>query len=267
MARLRRPDGAEIEWRVRGEGSPLVAFAQMALHPAVACRGIAEALAADHRVLTYDLRGTGGSSRTGPYDIETDAADLAAVIEEAGGDALAIALGDGARRSVRAAAARPDLVHTVVISGEMPLGALDSPGSREALSDSPAVLAALLSLLESDYRTGLRSMLTSSGEREWSEAALPERLDAIEAHCPPESGVARMRAWTRDDSIEHARALGDRLWFLHYPGNAWFAGSLASLRRSLPAARFEAVSDGVITRPEENAAAVRRILAARSAHA
>ena len=267
MPRLRRPDGAEIEWRIRGEGGPLVAVVQMALHPAVATRPIAEGLASDHRVLTYDLRGTGDSSRTGPYDIETDAADLEAVIEQAGGAALAIALGDGARRSVRVAAARPDLVRTVVISGEMPLGALDSPGSREALSDSPAVLAALLGLLESDYRTGLRSMLTSSGEREWKEAVLRERLDAIEAHCPPESGVARMRAWTRDDSSEHARALGDRLWFLHYPGNAWFAGSLESLRQGLPAARFEAVSEGVITHPGENAAAVRRILAERSAHA
>jgi pimeloyl-ACP methyl ester carboxylesterase len=120
MARLRRPDGAELEWSIEGDDGPLVAIAAMALHPPASCRAILRELAADHRVLTYDLRGTGESSRVAPYDIETDAADLAAVVEAAGGDALAIALGDGAPRAVRAAAERPDVIHTVVISGEVP---------------------------------------------------------------------------------------------------------------------------------------------------
>ena len=48
---------------------------------------------------------------------------------------------------------------------------------------------------------------------------------------------------------------------MHYPGNAWFKGSLDAIRRDLPDARFEAVPDGVISRPEENAFAIRSILA------
>jgi pimeloyl-ACP methyl ester carboxylesterase len=267
MPRLRRPDGAEIEWWVDGDDGPLVVLALMALHPVVVCRRLADELAADHRVLGYDLRGTGASSRTPPYDIETDAADLAALVEEAGGGALAVALGDGARRAVRAAAERPDLIHTVVISGELPLGRIGGGGSQDALANSPAVLDALLGLLETDYRTGLRTMFASSGEDEWHEGAVRERLDAVEASCPPESGVPRMRAWVEDDSREQARALGDRLWFLHYPGNAWFQGSLEIVRRSLPQARLESVSEGVISCPAENATAIRRILAARRAAA
>jgi pimeloyl-ACP methyl ester carboxylesterase len=267
MPRLRRPDGAEIEWRVEGTDGPLVAMAVMVLHPPAACRGIVADLAADHRVLTYDLRGTGGSSRSGPYDLQTDVADLAAVVGEAGGDALAIALGDGARRAIRAAAEWPELIHTVVISGEAPLGATSGGDSHEALADSPAVLEAMLGMLETDYRTGLRTILASSGESAWSESALRARLDATEAHCPPEAGVARLRAWTQDDSREHARALGDRLWCLHFPGNAWFQGSLEAVRRGLPEAHFEAVPEGVISRPRENAAAIRRILAPRRATA
>ena len=51
MPRLRRPDGAEIEWWVAGQEGPLVAIALMALHPPPVCRGIAEDLASDHRVL------------------------------------------------------------------------------------------------------------------------------------------------------------------------------------------------------------------------
>jgi pimeloyl-ACP methyl ester carboxylesterase len=267
MPRVQRPDGAEIEYRIQGDEGSLVAIALGFLHPPDTCRPFARQLADDHRVLTYDVRGTGGSSRIGPYDIETDAADLVAILEQAGGDALVIALGDGSRRAVRAAAARPDVIHTVVISGELPLGPIAGTGPRDALADSRAVLDALLGLLETDYRTGIRSMLASSGEDEWDEPAVRARLDATEAHCPPEAGVPRLQAWTRDDSLPHGRALGDRLWYLHFPGNAWFQGSFEAIREGLPRARFEDVSEGVITSPEENAAAIRRILAARQAMA
>lgn len=267
VPRLRRPDGAEIEWRLQGEEGPLVAIALMAVQPPSVCGPIVEELASDNRVLTYDLRGTGGSSRSGPYDIETDAEDLAALVEEAGGGALAIALGDGTRRAVRAAAEHPDLIHTVAISGELPLGRVRAAGGSEALADSPAVLEALLELLEIDYRTGLRTMFTSSGDSEWRDGALRDRLTATEAHCPREAGVPRMRAWVSDDSTEHGRALGDRLWYLHYPGNAWFRGAHEMIQRDLPKARFTVVPDGVINRPEENAAAIRGILAARRAAA
>jgi pimeloyl-ACP methyl ester carboxylesterase len=263
---LSLPDGTEIEWRVEGREGPLVAIASMSLQPPIAFRPIVEDLAEDHRVLTYDQRGLGGSSRSGPYDLETDADDLAAVIEEAGGDALVIALGDGARRAVRAGARRPDLIHTVLISGEQPLGALDESRSRSSLAESPAVLAALLQLLETDYRSGLRTMF-ESGDEGWDETALRERLDAIEAHCPRDAGVARLRAWVLDDSREQARAMGDRLWFLHFPGNAWFRGTLETIRPDVPEANFEPVPEGVLTCPEENAAVIRRILARRRAAA
>jgi pimeloyl-ACP methyl ester carboxylesterase len=266
MPGLRRPDGAEIEWWVDGDDGPLVALALMGMHPVDVCERLVDDLAADHRVLRYHLRGTGASSRVPPYDIETDADDMAAVLDAAGGDALVVGLGDGARRAVRAAARRPDLIHTVVISGELPLGRIGR-GSPEALGNSPAVIDAFMGLLATDYRTGLRTMLVASGEDDWDEHAVRARLDAVEANCPPEVGVARMRAWVEDDSREQARALGDRLWFLHYPGNAWFQGSLEVIRRGLPEARLEPVTQGTISAPEENAAAIRRALAARSAAA
>jgi pimeloyl-ACP methyl ester carboxylesterase len=242
-------------------------IALMAVHPPAVGAPLTEELARDHRVLGYDLRGTGRSSRTAPFDIETDAADLVALVEQGGGDALVVALGDGTRRAVRAAAARPDLIHTVVVSGEFPLGRIGGFGSQDALANSPAVLDALLAMLSSDYRTGLRTMMASSGEAEWHERVLRERLDAVEAHCPQEVAVPRMRSWIEDESLSAGQALGDRLWYLHYPGNAWFQGSLEVVRRSLPEAQFEAVPDGVISRPEENAAIIRRILAARRAAA
>jgi pimeloyl-ACP methyl ester carboxylesterase len=267
VPRLRRPDGVEIEWQLQGDAGPLVVLALMSLQPLAISRPFVEELASDHRVLTYAVRGTGGSSRNGPYDIETDAADLAALAEESRGGALVVGFGDGGPRAVRAAADRPDLIHTVAISGELPLGPVSGASRSEALAESPAVLEALLGLLEVDYRTGLRTMFTSSGDSQWHTLALQDRLAATEAHCPREVGVPRMRAWVRDDSSAFGRALGRRLWYLHYPGNAWFKGALEAIRRDLPGARFEAVPDGVISRPAENAAAIRGILAARRAAA
>ena len=44
--------------------------------------GLIDDLVTDHRVVTYDLRGSGQSTRQGPYDVDTDAADLAALIEK-----------------------------------------------------------------------------------------------------------------------------------------------------------------------------------------
>lgn len=262
MAQLTRPDGAQIEWRLHGDGGPLVVVSQMGMHPPGVLDRIVAELAPDHRVLTYDLRGTGASSEHGPYDLETDAADLAAVVEEAGGEALAIGLGDGARRAIQAAQ-RPKLVHTVVVSGEMPLGASGSvTATRGSLADSPAVLDALVQLLETDYRAGLRTLLESS-EEDWSEGLTQERIDATAAHIPQEVGVTRLRSWIGDDSRERASRLGGRLWFLHYPSNAWFRGTLETLRKELPEAHFEPVPDGVISRPAENADVVRRILAAQ----
>jgi hypothetical protein len=110
-------------------------------------------------------------------------------------------------------------------------------------------------------------MLASSGEDDWHESALRARLDQIEAHSPAEVGVPRLRAWIEDESLEYGRALGDRLWYLHYPGNLWFQGSIEIVRRSLPDARLEAVSEGVISSPVENADTIRRILAAHGAAA
>ena len=59
------PDGVEIHWEERGEG-PLVVIANQFFGEAWVFEGLTALLAEDHRVVTYDLRGTGRSSRQGP---------------------------------------------------------------------------------------------------------------------------------------------------------------------------------------------------------
>jgi pimeloyl-ACP methyl ester carboxylesterase len=257
MPKLDRPDGAEIHWDEAGEGPAVLIANILHGHPGMVA-GLAVDLSSDHRVITYDLRGTGASSRSGPYDLAVDLADLEALLVHIGGVAVAVAIGDASLRAVRLAAARPDLLGTVVAPGTFVLGAATARSS-DALTASRAVLRALSTLLETDYRAGIRTMGETSNSN-LSEEEMRERVDLVVAHCSQEAAVSRVRAWIRDDATDAARALGARLWVLDYPGNPWFPSELAErMPEVLPAARHETVADGPMSRPEDTAAVVRRI--------
>jgi pimeloyl-ACP methyl ester carboxylesterase len=263
MSLLRRPDGVEIHWEERGEGPLIVLAAQFFGYPET-FEGLAHDLARDHRFVTYHLRGTGSSSRRGPHDIDTDADDLAALIDELGGPAVIVAVGDGTSRAVKAAALRPELVSAVVSAGGNPVGRSAAAGT-ESLVGSDSVLAALLGMLETDYRAGLRTMLDSANPQ-LDDEALRDRVNRSVEHCPHEAAVPRLRAWIVDDSSEQAQSLGDRLWLLEHGQNAWFPIEVARrTRRFLPEAHIEEVEDGPLTRPDITAAVIRQLTAAEVA--
>jgi pimeloyl-ACP methyl ester carboxylesterase len=256
MPTLERPDGAEIHWDETGEG-PTVLIATILYGDPEMFAGLVEDLAVDHRVITYDLRGTGRSSRQGPFDLAVDVIDLEALADHVGGISVAVAAGDAGMRVVRVAAARPDLVGTVVESGTSLLAAA-APDS-EGLAGSTSVLRALVTLLEKDYRSAIRSIV-ESGNPNLSEDEMRDRVDRVVKHCSQEAAVSRMRFWIRDEVTETARALGDRLWILDHPGNPWFPRELVQrLPEFLPDARHESLEDGAMSRPDLTAAVIRRL--------
>ena len=63
---LERPDGARIDYEVRGEGPLVVLSLGFAATPAT-YEGLVADLARDHRVLTWEPRGCGSSSDEGPF--------------------------------------------------------------------------------------------------------------------------------------------------------------------------------------------------------
>jgi pimeloyl-ACP methyl ester carboxylesterase len=255
MPTLIRPDGAEIAWRERGEGPPVI-VANLGYAPEALFASLIDELARDHRVLTYDARGTGESSPGGPYEIATDAADLLAVMEDArAAGAVAVGNGDGANRAVKAAAERPDLIGTVVVAGNISLPA-ETRGS-EGLVGSGSVLTAIVTLLENDYRAGVHAFV-ASGNPGLEEAAVHERVELIVGHGSQESAVGRIRAWIDDDPTEAAQALGSRLLLLRHEANPWFAGTKRA-EGLLPEARYQAIADGPMTRPDLTAAVVREL--------
>jgi pimeloyl-ACP methyl ester carboxylesterase len=262
MPRIERPDGIDIHWEAQGEGPPIVLVSYWNVVPAVT-QPITAELTRDHRVIRYDDRGAGESTRRGPYDLDTAAADLQAVIEDAS-DQPAVLLGtaDGPHRAVRAAAQRPDLVESVVCVGGPPI-ARAFFGDSEAMAASEVVVSALLDMAATDYRAALRSVTTAANPQ-MSEDELRARVDVQSAYAAPEASLSRLRAWTQADSTAQSRAIGDRLWVLHALGlgGGWFptGRELESIvARTLPEANLEQVDDGMMSRPDQTAAVVRRI--------
>ena len=265
MATVDRPDGVSLHVDERGEG-PLVALAPYwSGNPGVYEELLAE-LARDHRVLTYDARGMGRSTREGPYDMATDCADMEAVLEEAGGPAVVLGVGDGCNRAVHVAAARPDLVAAVVAFGTGPLARMHFAG-RDGMIASDAVVDAFLKMCDRDYRGALRTLLTATNEQ-MDEDELRERVASQLEYAPQEAAVPRVREWAEDDPTEAARAIGDRLWILSSPDVAgpWLP-PLEERRRVVqevtPQARVEehGPGQGPLSRPALVANRIRQVTA------
>jgi pimeloyl-ACP methyl ester carboxylesterase len=261
VPKLSRPDGIQIHWDERGEG-PLVVLATQFFGSPGIFEDLIAALATDHRVVSYDLRGTGESTRKGPYDIATDAADLAALLESIGGPAVVVGWGDGCNRAVRVAAERPQLVTAIVTPGGNPVGREAAQGT-DALVDSPSVIEAMLGMIETDYRGALRTIIGGANPQ-LSEDEARERVDRVVEYCAQDVGAARLRAWIDDDAREAATLVGKRLWILsnYLEENPWFtAPALDRTRELLPEVHIEEVEGGAISRPDLTAAIVRQITA------
>jgi pimeloyl-ACP methyl ester carboxylesterase len=268
MPSLERPDGVKIHWEEKGSG-PLVVLAPYAVaYPAV-YDPLEANLVRDHRVVRYDDRGSGASDHAGPYDMETGAGDLEAVLEQVGAPAVVIALGDAVHRAARVAARRPDLVDALVVPGGNPAGRKRLRDS-DVLVTSDSVLDAFLSMGATDYRGALRSAVTA-GNPQMREDEVRERVSRQVEYQPQEIAVARWRAWAEDDATDAGRACGDRLWLLYSEDTTggWFpAGEEGRriARRLFPEAHVVEVEDGMISRPDLTGACVRRVTSkARSA--
>jgi pimeloyl-ACP methyl ester carboxylesterase len=252
MAVLARPDGVDLYWEEAGEGPGVLICNTFNL---ATIDELVAQVAESRRVIVYEPRGLGRSTKQGPYDLGTGLEDIEALLEETGSVEVALGIGDGSHRALRIADARPDLVDRVVFTST----ALGRPGNENApgFSGSTEVLYALMSLMRRDYRSGLRQMMAGSAHDEEFERGRVEELAAI---VPQEAAIGYLEAWISAGSIDVARRLGRRLTILAYPGNAWFPlETYESLRHALTEACFELVEDGPMTRPDLAAQVLLRV--------
>ncbi len=268
MPRLERSGGIELNVEERGEGPILMLAPYWSGHPSV-FRGLLADLARDHTIVTWDARGTGRSTRSGPYEMATDCDDLEAVLEAVGGATGVIAVANGCNTLVHVAARRPDLIGRALAFGAGPFARAQFTGT-EGMLGSDSVVEAFLEMLQRDYRGALRTTLAATNPQ-MSEQELRDRVDLQISYCPQEAAVARVHAWAEDDPTTAAAALGDRLWILSAPDVAgtWLPPLEERRRiieRTMPEAHIVTVAEdvGPISRPGVIADAVRQATAVQA---
>jgi pimeloyl-ACP methyl ester carboxylesterase len=104
VEKVRSKDGTEIAYDRAGDGSPLVLVGG-AWNDRLTPAPLAQLLASEFTVYTYDRRGRGDSGFTEPYEVEREIDDLEAVIEAAGGSGYAFGHSSGAALAMEATAA------------------------------------------------------------------------------------------------------------------------------------------------------------------
>jgi pimeloyl-ACP methyl ester carboxylesterase len=258
---VQRDDGIELYYEERGNGPAVVLVPYVNALPGV-WTALTEDLESDHRVVRYDGRGTGRSTRRGPYDPETGAGDLEAILDVAGGPAVLVAIADSILSAVRVGAQRPEAVSAVIATATAPLSVGAFAGT-DSMAASPTVVAALIEQIGNDYRGALRTLLRAANPQ-MSEDEVRQRVKVQADHSSREAAVGRLRAWAEADDEGFGRELGDRLWITATENVAgpWFPGPDDFLRvvaERFPEARLSRIDDGIVSRPDETAELVRRI--------
>jgi len=99
-------DGTGIAYETRGSGPALViVLGALANRSAESLQRLADLLAEEFAVYTYDRRGRGESGDTQPYAVEREIEDIAALIDAAGGRASLYGHSSGGALALLAAAA------------------------------------------------------------------------------------------------------------------------------------------------------------------
>jgi pimeloyl-ACP methyl ester carboxylesterase len=106
MATVRSGDGTTIGYERSGAGPALILVdGAMCYRGGGPMRPLAARLASDFTVYAYDRRGRGESTDTPPYTVDSEVADLRALIGEAGGSAHVCGISSGGALALAAAAA------------------------------------------------------------------------------------------------------------------------------------------------------------------
>ena len=104
MTIVRSKDGTAIAFDRIGHGAPLILVDGALCYRSMGQTAeLAELLAHDFAVFTYDRRGRGKSTDTAPYAVEREIEDLAAVLNEADGAAFVWGTSSGAALALEAA--------------------------------------------------------------------------------------------------------------------------------------------------------------------
>ena len=168
MQRVTSRDGTRIAYDKVGKG-PAVILVSGALAARSSGSELAQLLAPNFTVYSYDRRGRGDSTDTKPYSVKREIEDIAALIDAAGGSAYVYGKSSGAGLAVEAAAALGDKIRKLAIY-EAPYS--DAEGAAKEWREFRSKLDGLLA---ADRRTdAVTSFMTFVGAPE-------EAIDGMKA--------------------------------------------------------------------------------------
>jgi pimeloyl-ACP methyl ester carboxylesterase len=212
VATFTTPNGTMIAFDVEGpEGAPPVVFVHGVIGARSTWHDIAADLAADHRTCCIDLRGHGGSTKGGPYDIEHYTDDLVAFLKGVIAEpAVLVGHSLGGVVSAETIMRRPDLV------------------SRALLEDPPMFLASGSDFESSTFAIVFPLMLADIREKQERLAPADEYIAGLAA-MPALNGAGTMAdVLGPDGSARDAQAKKD------FDTNALQAAIDGALRRHDP---------------------------------
>lgn len=173
-------DGTVIAYERTGTGPALILVDAAGHYRQLSSfGGLVGLLAADFTVYHYDRRGRGASTDNGPYAVEREVDDLAALIESAGGTAFLYGFSSGALVALHAAAIGLPISKLAVL--EPPIATdEDRPSQRAFTAELTKLLAA------GHRRAAVEYFLTSVGLPQEIMAGMRENgsFAAMEAVAP-----------------------------------------------------------------------------------
>ncbi|MEV4370862.1 alpha/beta hydrolase [Nonomuraea sp. NPDC049637] len=257
-------DGTPIAYERAGQGPAVILVdGALSFRGSSINGGLAEALAPDFTVYTYDRRGRGESGDTGPYAIEREVEDLAALVKEAGGPVRLYGTSSGAALALAA------------VQNGLPV-------ERLALYEPPFVVDGTRAPVKDDYPRRLAALVAAGRRAEVVRMFMREGVGL------PAVVVAMMRfmpAWGRLKAVAHTLPYDTALVFpyqrgLPYPEGAWASvtvptlvadggkspawmrNSVAALAKALPAADHRTLDGQThIVKPEALAPVLREFFA------
>jgi hypothetical protein len=131
-------------------------------------------------------------------DLETDRADLEAVLDAAHCAPCLLLSWGGSFGGLRLAGAREDLVPHVVVVGALGLGRTLTEGT-DAIMASEQVSGAMEQLLCTGYPAALRTMIESTNPQMTSDEVRSRVQQQVE-FCSHEAAVERARVWLGHDA-------------------------------------------------------------------
>ncbi|MBI1873533.1 MAG: alpha/beta hydrolase [Acidobacteria bacterium] len=177
---ITRINGVRLFWELSGETGDLLVLVHGSWGDHHNWDSVVPAFARSFRVLTYDRRGHSQSERpVGQGSVEEDVADLAALIENVGGDpAHIVGNSFGGSIVLRLAGERPDLFRSLIVH-EPPLFRLfeNEPQAQGALSVIKERIDAVMQMLAAhDFPGGARQFVETIafGPGAWGQ--LPPEL-------------------------------------------------------------------------------------------